>query len=84
MIEKLVKLLALDEFIEDHIVMDDLDGVERTMVEFNFNDWIRFKRENFDREEIAPINSKKGIEQRDQAREKASGTGRRDQDTNLI
>lgn len=36
----------LDKFIEDHIVMDELDGIERTMVEFNFNEWIRFKKIN--------------------------------------
>ena len=62
----------LNKFIEEHIVMDELDGVERTLVEFNFNDWIRFKRENLEKEEaeIAPIHTKKGIEQRDKAREK--------------
>ena len=41
----------LNKFIEEHIVMDELDGVERTLVEFNFNDWIRFKRENLEKEE---------------------------------
>ncbi len=63
--------MKIDKFIEDHIVMDELDGVERTMVEFNFNEWIRFKRGNIEQEEeIAPINSEKGIEQRDKIRDR--------------
>ena len=34
----------LDEFIEEHIVEDEIDGIERTLVDFNYNEWIRFKR----------------------------------------
>jgi len=34
----------LDKFIEEHIVIDELDGVKRVLVEFNFADWIEFKR----------------------------------------
>ncbi len=41
-----IKLLFmdLDELIEKHIVTDELDGVERTLVEFNYNEWIKFKK----------------------------------------
>ena len=34
----------MQEFIEEHIVEDEIDGIERTLVSFNYNDWIRFKR----------------------------------------
>ena len=44
-------MTKIDKFIEDHIVLDEIDGIERTLVEFNFNDWIRFKRDNFDKED---------------------------------
>ncbi len=39
-----VELEKIDKFIEEHILEDELEGVERTLVEFNFNDWIRFKK----------------------------------------
>ena len=32
------------DFIEEHIMEDECDGIERTLVEFNYNDWIRFKK----------------------------------------
>ena len=41
--EKLIK--KFEEFIEEHILEDELDGIERTLVEFNYNDWRRFKKE---------------------------------------
>lgn len=40
--EDLIK--EFEDFIEEHIVEDEIDGIERTLVEFNYNDWIRFKR----------------------------------------
>ena len=34
----------LDRFIEEHTIADELDGVKRTLVEFDFNEWIKFRR----------------------------------------
>ena len=34
----------VQKFIEEHIVEDEIDGIERTLVDFNYNDWIRFKK----------------------------------------
>ena len=34
-----------EDFIEKHLVEDEIDGIERTLVEFNYNEWIRFKKE---------------------------------------
>ncbi len=41
--ETLIK--KFDKFIEKYLVEDEIDGIERTLVEFNYNDWIRFKKE---------------------------------------
>ena len=37
-------LEEFDKFIEENIVQDELDGVERTLVEFNYNRWVDFKK----------------------------------------
>ena len=41
--EEIIK--KFQDFIEEHIMEDECDGIERTLVEFNYNDWIRFKKE---------------------------------------
>ena len=34
-----------EKFIQKHILEDEIDGIERTLVDFNYNEWIRFKKE---------------------------------------
>jgi len=44
-IKKEVLIKRFDKFIEKHIIEDEIDGIERTLVDFNYNEWIRFKKE---------------------------------------
>ena len=43
--QKEILIKKFDKFVEEHIIEDEIDGVERTLVDFNYNEWIRFKKE---------------------------------------